>query len=390
MGSRACRNTPDHEGCADGATWTQAAVGRGGPSTGPCWRTGSAPSRRAALSGSDARPAKGGHSSRFLSLLDRQRIASLHRAGCGVREIARRLGRAPSMISRELRRNTARHDRCYDGDLAHARARQRARRPRRSRIGRDPRLREIVRKLLEDEWSPEQIAAHLRSAYPDQPSWHVCHEIYQALYHGGEDGLSRTLTAKLRTGRPLRRHRRRADVRQPRFVVPAQLIDHRPAEVEDRSRIGHWEGALIVGRMSQSAIGTLVERRSRLVRLVHLPDGHSAFRCRAAIEQVMASVPASARLTLTWDQGSEMAEHHLLAVMFGEGIYSAPPASPWLRGTNENTNGLLRQYFQKKADLRAYTVDDLLRVEHRLNRRPRKVLGWRTPAEVFAADLVAP
>lgn len=334
---------------------------------------------------------EGGHSSRFLSLLDRQRIATLHRAGCGVREIARRLGRAPSTISRELRRNTARHDRYYDGDLAHARARQRARRPRRSRIGRDPRLREIVQELLEDEWSPEQIAAHLRTVYPDQPSWHVCHEtIYQALYHGGKGGLSRTLTAKLRTGRPLRRHRRRADVRQPRFVAPAQLIDHRPAEVENRSRIGDWEGDLIVGRMSQSAIGTLVERRSRLVRLVHLPDGHSASRCRAAIEQVMASLPVSARLTLTWDQGSEMAEHHLLAVMFGEGIYFAPPASPWLRGTNENTNGLLRQYFPKKADLRAYTVDDLRRVEERLNRRPRKVLGWRTPAEVFAADLVAP
>jgi transposase, IS30 family len=332
-----------------------------------------------------------GHSSRFLSLLDRQRIATLRRAGCSVREIARRLGRAASTISRELRRNTARHDRCYDGDLAHARARQRARRPRRTRIGRDEQLRELVASLLGLEWSPEQIAGHLRLAYPERRSWHVCHEtIYQALYHGGKGGLSRTLTAKLRTGRPLRRHRRRSDVRRPRFVAPAQLIDSRPPSVEDRGRLGDWEGDLIVGRSSQSAIGTLVERRSRLVRLVHLPDGHSAVRCREAIEVVLASVPAAARRTLTWDQGSEMAEHHLLAVLFGEGIYFAHPASPWLRGTNENTNGLLRQYFPKKTDLRRYTLEDLRQAEDRLNHRPRKILGWRTPAEVYTAELMTP
>ena len=337
------------------------------------------------------RQPEGGRSQRFLSLLDRQRIATLRRTGCGIREIARRLGRAPSTISRELRRNTAGHDRQYDGDLAHARARQRARRPRRTRISRDGQLQAIIQTLLELEWSPEQIAGHLRVTYPDRASWHVCHEtIYQALYHGGKGGLSRTLTAKLRTGRPLRRRRRRADRRRSRFVAPTQLIDQRPVAVDGRDRLGDWEGDLIVGRMSQSAIGTLVERRSRLVRLVHLPDGHGAVRCREAIELVMASVPASARLTLTWDQGSEMAEHHLLAAMFGEGIFFAPPASPWLRGSNENTNGLLRQYFPKKADLRTYTVEDLRRVEDRLNNRPRKTLGWRTPADVFTAELMTP
>lgn len=185
---------------------------------------------------------EGGRSSRLLSLLDRQRVATLRRAGCGVRDNARRLGRAPSTISRELRRNTARHDRHYDGDLAHSRARQRALRPRRTRISRDEQLRGLVKELLELEWSPEQIAGHLRVAYPDQPEWHICHEtIYQALYHGGKGGLSRTLTAKLRTGRPLRRHRRRNDSRRSRFVAPAQLIDKRPAAVEGRGRLGDWE-----------------------------------------------------------------------------------------------------------------------------------------------------
>ncbi|MGI5129887.1 IS30 family transposase [Pseudonocardia sp. CA-107938] len=338
-----------------------------------------------------ARLPETGRSSRFLSLLDRQRIATLCRAGCGVREIARRVGRAPSTISRELRRNTARHDRGYDGDLAHSRARQRARRPRRTRIGGDEQLCQLIQSLLELEWSPEQIAGHLRLTYPERRSWHVCHEtIYQALYHGGKSGLSRTLTAKLRTGRPLRRHRRRTDQRRPRFVAPGRLIDQRPPAVEGRGRLGDWEGDLIVGRQGQSAIGTLIERRTRLVRLVHLPDGHSALRCREAIEQVMAGMPATARRTLTWDQGSEMAEHHLLAAVFGEGIYFAHPASPWLRGSNENTNGLLRQYFPKKTDLRQFTADDLRHVEHRLNHRPRKMHGWRTPADVYAAELMTP
>ena len=262
---------------------------------------------------------------RFLSLLERQRIATLRRGDVGVREIARRLGRAASTVSRELRRNLCPHDGgVYDGDLAHARARDRTRWPRRTRLSRDPGLRQVVQAKLELEWSPEQIAAHLGLAYPDRPSWHLCHEtIYQALYHGGKGGLNRTLTRRLRTGRPLRKRRRRPDTRQTRYVAPARLIDARPAVVAERGRVGDWEGDLIVGRSSQSAIGTLVDRRSGFVRLVYLPDGHDAQRCRLGIEQAIANLPTQVRLTLTWDQGSEMAQHDLLAEHFTEGIYFA-------------------------------------------------------------------
>jgi IS30 family transposase len=189
-----------------------------------------------------ARVAETDRSSRFLSLLERQRIATLRREGLGVRAIARQLGRAASTVSRELHRNRAGHDRAYDGDLAHARARQRARRPRSGRLLADAELRAQVQAKLELEWSPEQIAAWLRRAHPDRPGWHVCHEtIYQAIYHGGRGGLSRKLTKRLRTGRPLRKRRRRPEQRQVRFVAPGLLIEHRPAQVEHRVRVGDWE-----------------------------------------------------------------------------------------------------------------------------------------------------
>lgn len=335
------------------------------------------------------RLAESARSGRYLSLLERQRIATLSERGIGVREIARRLGRAPSTISRELRRHLRAHDRgVYDGDLAHARARERSRRPRRPLLAREPELRKVVQDLLEEEWSPAQIAAHLRETYPDRPAWHLCHEtIYQALYHGGKGGLSRTLTKKLRTGRPLRKRRRCPMARTPRFIAPARLIHARPAVVEERARIGDWEGDLIVGRSSRSAIGTLVDRRTGYVRLVHLPDGHSAEQLRVAMLPVLAELPALARQTLTWDQGSEMVCHHLLDKYFADGIFFAPPASPWLRGTNENTNGLLRQYFPKGSDLRAYSLNDLQAVERRLNRRPRKRLAWRSPNHLMGAEL---
>src|SRR5579875_1615670 len=203
-------------------------------------------------------------SGRFLSLLERQRIATLRSQGLSVRAIAVTLGRAPSTISRELRRNTLRHDRGYDGDLAHARARQRAQRPRRGRLAKDAGLRAQVQARLELEWSPEQIAAWLRREFPGRPGWHVCHEtIYQALYQGGKGGLSRQLTRRLRTGRPLRKRRRRTGQRRSRFITPALLIDHRPPAALQRSRIGDWEGDLIVGRGGQSAIATVVDRASR-------------------------------------------------------------------------------------------------------------------------------
>jgi transposase, IS30 family len=333
------------------------------------------------------RLAETARTSRYLSLLERQRIATLHGRGHGVREIARRLGRSPSTVSRELRRNLRPHDQHgYDGDLAHARARQRGKRERRARLAQDQELRQVVQAKLELEWSPQQIAAHLRVAYPDRSDWHVCHEtIYQALYHGGKGGLSRQLTSRLRTGRPLRKRRRRADQRRIRFVAPALLLDHRPATVEQRVRVGDWEGDLLVGRSSQSAIGTLVDRTSHYLKLVHLPDGHSAEQLWRALTDVMTTLPEQARLTLTWDQGSEMAWHDRIAKHLAEGVFFAHPASPWQRGSNENTNGLLRQYFPKRTDLRVHTQADLVAVEERLNHRPRKVLGWRTPAQIFHA-----
>jgi IS30 family transposase len=335
------------------------------------------------------RLAESARSGRYLSLLERQRIATLRERGLGVREIARRLGRSPSTISRELRRHLRPHDRgIYDGDLAHARARERSRRPRRPLLSREPELRQIVQDKLKEEWSPAQIAAHLRETYPDRPEWHLCHEtIYQALYHGGKGGLSRTLTKKLRTGRPLRKRRRSPMARTPRFVAPGRLIHARPAVVEERARIGDWEGDLIVGRASRSAIGTLVDRRTGYLRLVHLPDGHSAEQLRVAMLPVLTGLPTLARQTLTWDQGSEMAYHQLLEKYFADGIFFAPPASPWLRGTNENTNGLLRQYFPKGSDLRTFTLADLRVVEQRINSRPRKRLAWRSPSQVMELEM---
>jgi IS30 family transposase len=335
-----------------------------------------------------ARVAEAARSNRYLSLLERQRIATLQGQGLGVREIARRIDRSPATVSRELRRNLRPHDKSYDGDLAHARARQRATRPRRAKLNLDVELREVVRAKLELEWSPEQISAYLREAFPGRPQWHICHEtIYQALYHGGKGGLSRQLTRRLRTGRPLRQRRRRADERRSRFIAPALLINHRPSIVDSRERVGDWEGDLIVGKMSQTAIGTLVDRASRYLRLVHLPDGHRAEHLRAALVAVLEELPDTVRWTLTWDQGSEMAHHDRLAPHFRDGIFFARPASPWLRGTNENTNGLLRQYFPKGSNLAAHDTDALRAVEDRLNHRPRKVLGWKTPHEVFHAAL---
>ena len=330
-------------------------------------------------------------SGRYLSLLERQRIATLRQRGVGVREIADRLGRAPSTISRELRRNTLAHDRgIYDADLAHSRARQRLRRTRGGRLLHDAELRADVTGKLELEWSPEQIAAWLRATYPHRPGWQVCHEtIYHAIYYGGTSGLNRALSKRLRTGRPLRRRRRRTDVRTPRFVAPGQLIHTRPAIVETRTRIGDWEEDLIVGRSSRSAIATLVDRTSRFVQLLHLPHGHGAAAVREALTNLFQTLPAAARLTLTWDQGSEMAEHHQLAQLFRDGVYFALPASPWQRGTNENSNGLLRQYLPKGTDLSIHSAADLNAITDRLNNRPRKVLGWRTPSTVSNAA-VAP
>ncbi|MFH8387996.1 IS30 family transposase [Kitasatospora sp. NPDC018058] len=330
-------------------------------------------------------------SDRYLSLLERKRIATLRERGLGIREIAQRLDRSPSTVSRELRRNTLAHDQgIYDADLAHHRAEERVKRPRLAKLRLDHELRAEVQAKLDLEWSPEQIAAHLRELWPDRPERHLCHEsIYRALYQGAKGGLSRTLTKKLRTGRSLRKQRRKGDQRAPRFAVPATLIDERPAVVELRERVGDWEGDLITGRHNRSAVATLVDRHSRYVRLVALPDGHGADQVRERLTQALHDFPNNALMTLTWDQGSEMACHDQLAPLFHDGVFVAHRASPWQRGTNENTNGLLRQYLPKSTDLSVHTTEELRAIEDRLNSRPRKTLGWRTPAELFAGALTA-
>jgi IS30 family transposase len=326
---------------------------------------------------------------RYLSRFERHRIASLRAQGLGVRSIARRLERSPSTVSRELRRNVRPHDNgVYDGDLAEARARERSERHRPRRLSLDAELRAVIQEKLELEWSPEQVSAWLRLTYPERRSWHLCHEtIYQALYGGPGAGLSRTLTKRLRTGRPLRKRRRRPHERSPRFISAGKLIDRRPPAVESRGRLGDWEGDLITGRNGRSAIGTLLERRSRYIRLVHLPGGRSAHELRYGLLQALADLPPCALRTLTWDQGSEMARHDEIAVLFAEGVFFAYPGSPWQRASNENANGLLRQYFPKRSDLSIHTAADLAVVEERLNNRPRKVLGWKTPAEAFTMEL---
>ena len=277
-----------------------------------------------------------------------------------------------------------RHDRGkYDAVLAHARSREKAKRARGGLIGRDAALRDLVQEKLTLDWSPEQISFWLRDTHPQKKSWHVCHEtIYQAVYWPRNSGLTRKLTTHLRTGRPLRKRRRRPEVRMPRFIAPATLIDHRPAVVEERSRWGDWEGDLIIGSKSRSAIGTLVERKSGYVMLLHLPDTHTAVDVNVALTTVMSQLPPYLRRTLTWDQGSEMANHDKIASLFDDGVFFAHPGKPWQRGSNENMNGLLRQYFRKHSDLSIHSAETPTLLSAKLNDRPRKRLNWRSPRQV--------
>ena len=285
---------------------------------------------------------------RRLSFVGREDIACLHAEGHGVREIARRINRHPSTISRELRRPVSqRQSRCYRASVAQADADAKARRPKPAKLATNLRLRREVQARLQQNHSPEQIAQRLRQDFVDDPEMRASPEtIYQSIYVQGRGGLRRELAKHLRTGRSLRRVRRSEAERRGR--IPGMVnISERPAEVADRAVPGHWEGDLIIGAQQRSAIGTLVERVVGFVMLLHLPDNHGALAVQDAIVAKMAELPETLRRTLSWDQGAEMANHVQIAAAAELDIYFCDPHSPWQRGTNENTNGLLRQYFPR-------------------------------------------
>lgn len=379
--TEACRIVGVHR--KTGHRWRYGRASQAGRTT----STPSAPPSGSGLSGSGiGRP---GISARFLSQDERLVIADLHRAGSGVRAIARELGRDPGTISRELNRNSDPDTGDYRPYTAQARAETRRPRPKIGKIAASLELRDLAQGMLDDRCSPQQISRRLRRDHPDRPELHVTHEtIYQALYIQGRGELRRALTGALRTGRALRTPRRTSQQRQPRFTAPMLMISDRPAEAADRAVPGHWEGDLILGRGSTSAIGTLVERATRYVLLVHLPaHRHDAETVRDGLITTMRTLPTHLTRSLTWDQGSEMSRHHEFSIATGIPVYFCDPHSPWQRGSNENTNGLLRQYFPKGSDLSTHTPEHLAAVAAQLNRRPRKTLGWDTPAERLATLL---
>ncbi|WP_159989410.1 IS30 family transposase, partial [Nocardia sp. CY15] len=331
--------------------------------------------------------------SRYLSENERIHIADRRRERAGIRTIAGELGRSPSTISREIVRNdtvSPAGQRAYRPHAAQARADARRPRPKIRKTARFPELAEFIQQRLDKRCSPEQICQAIGEEFPDRPEMHVVHEtVYQALYVQGRGELRRELARALRTGRARRKPRRQVNCRQPRFIHPMVMISDRPAEVEDRAVPGHWEGDLIIGKDSASAIGTLVERATRYVMLVHLPHGRSAEQMRDALQRTVTELPPHLIRSLTWDQGSELAEHHQFSVATDIPVYFCDPASPWQRGSNENTNGLLRQYFPKGTDLSVHTREHLDTVAAELNGRPRKTLDWDTPAERLATLIAA-
>ncbi len=316
-----------------------------------------------------------------LSLAEREEISRGLEAGEGMRAIARRIQRAPSTITREVARNAG-HER-YRAWRAERNAARRARRPKAAKLAQDRRLRDVVEALLRKRWSPEQITRRLCVDYPDDPAMRVSHEtIYQSLFVQGRGALRAELRRCLRTGRLRRRPRARAPGHGQ--IADMVLISERPAEVEDRAVPGHWEGDPLVGAMGRSAIGTLVERQTRYVMLVALPARHTAPEVRRALARQVVTLPRQLRRTLTWDRGKEMSEHVDFTIATGVAVYFCDPRSPWQRGSNENTNGLLRQYFPKGTDLSGYTQPELDAVALELNDRPRQTLGWMKPSEAFA------
>ena len=328
----------------------------------------------------------GAVSGRYLSLADREEIAVGLAREESFGEIGARIGRPASTISREVARNGPRGR--YRAVRAQALAEQRARRPKAAKLAVNVELRGLVQGKLERRWSPEQVSAWLKAEFAGRAEMQVSHEtIYQSLYVQGRGALRRELAASLRTGRALRRPRRVTGER--RGKIPGMVnISERPAEVADRAVPGHWEGDLIIGT-GHSAIGTLVERSTRFVLLLHLPHGHGADQVAAAMTEAMGTLPAQLRRSLTWDQGTEMASHAQIALATGLEIYFCDPHSPWQRGSNENTNGLLRQYFPKGTSLAVHSREQLDGVAAELNSRPRKTLGWKTPAQALEQVLAA-
>jgi transposase, IS30 family len=339
-------------------------------------------------------------SSRYLSVAEREEIFAGVERGESIRAIARGLRRQPSTVLRELRRNMHHMYRTrwrlagkqgrprvrpwdYRPSLAQKRAEQLSARPKVARLASHGPLRQLVQTKLLLLLSPKQIAVWLRREFPQQPEMWVSHEtIYRSIYVQGRGALRRELAVCLRTGRALRKPQRKSDERRGR--IPGMVsISERPAEVEDRAVPGHWEGDLILGKNGRSAIGTLVERKTRFVMLLHLPRRHGALEVEQAMLAVTQKLPQRLWKTLTWDRGSEMGRHAEISIATGLEIYFCDPGKPWQRGSNENTNGLLRQYFPKGTDLRSFTADELEYVSWEMNQRPRETLGWDTPAEAL-------
>lgn len=316
-----------------------------------------------------------------LSAAEREQIRCGLDAGDSFRAIAGRIGRAPSTVSREVNVNGGRDD--YQGWRAHRRAEREARRPKTAKLAGGERLRVQVEDWLAEFWSPRQIAGQLRVEFPHDPMMHVSHEtIYQSLYVQGRGALRKELAACLRTGRAIRRNRSRLD--RPPIVNDKVMISERPAEIEDRAVAGHWEGDLITGSANRSAVGTLVERSTRYVMLLHLPNGHTAEAVREAMTAKIQTLPAHLVRSITWDQGTEMAQHARFTIDTGVAVYFCDPHSPWQRGSNENTNGLLRQWMPKGTDLSIHTAADLDVIAHKLNNRPRQTLGGMKPSQALA------
>lgn len=345
-------------------------------------------------------------SARYLNLAEREEIFVGVMSGESIRQIARRLQRAPSTVQRELRRNMSHRyrartvlggavgrPRVHDLDYRPSRAQKssdyRAARPKPAKLATQLALRDQVQQGLLKKWSPKQIALELKARFPEDASMQVSHEaIYQAIYVQGRGALRRELAKCLRTGRALRRPQRR---NERRGRIPGMVsISERPAEVEDRAVPGHWEGDLIMGKYNRSAIGTLVERSTRFVILLHLPNGYGAAAVEEAMVEATQRLPRVLWKSLTWDRGPEMANHAQIKIATGLDIYFCDPSSPWQRGSNENTNGLLRQYFPKGTDLSRHDADYLEYVSVELNSRPRETLGIRTPAQALNQLLSEP